>query len=72
MKTKDKDPEIAEIQQQIAELKDEYTKDILWYRDELDKQHRWNIATMIIGTVAMITFGAAAVLTVTLWGLVTF
>jgi hypothetical protein len=72
MKTKSNNTDISDLEEKINALKDEYTEDILWYRGELDKQHRWNIATMIIGTIAMITFGAAIILTITLWGLVSF
>jgi hypothetical protein len=71
-KTKQHELDAADLLERINRLHDAQQEDMLWFRDELDKQARWNLLTMFITTITLITFGAAVVLTATLWGLISF
>ena len=71
-KIKQDELDAADLLERINRLHDAQQEDMLWFRDELDKQARWNLLTMFITTITLITFGAAVVLTATLWGLISF
>jgi hypothetical protein len=71
-KIKQHELDAADLLERINRLHDAQQEDMLWFRDELDKQARWNLLTMFITTITLITFGAAVVLTATLWGLISF
>ena len=71
-KTKQDELDAADLLERINRIHDAQQEDMLWFRDELDKQARWNLLTMFITTITLITFGAAVVLTATLWGLISF
>jgi hypothetical protein len=71
-KSKQDELDAADLLERINRLHDAQQEDMLWFRDELDKQARWNLLTMFITTITLITFGAAVVLTATLWGLISF
>ena len=71
-KTKQHELDAADLLERINQIHDAQQEDMLWFRDELDKQARWNLLTMFITTITLITFGAAVVLTATLWGLISF
>jgi hypothetical protein len=71
-KIKQHELDAADLLERINRIHDAQQEDMLWFRDELDKQARWNLLTMFITTITLITFGAAVVLTATLWGLISF
>jgi uncharacterized membrane protein len=72
-KSKQDELDAADLLERINRLHDAQQEDMLWFRDKLDKQARWNLLiTMFITTITLITFGAAVVLTATLWGLISF
>ena len=71
-KSKQDELDAADLLDRINRIHDAQQEDMLWFRDELDKQARWNLLTMFITTITLITFGAAVVLTATLWGLISF
>ena len=71
-KSKQDELDAADLLERINRLHDAQQEDMLWFRDELDKQARWNLLTMFLTTISLITFGAAVVLTATLWGLISF
>jgi hypothetical protein len=71
-KIKQDELDAADLLERINRIHDAQQEDMLWFRDELDKQARWNLLTMFITTITLITFGAAVVLTATLWGLISF
>ena len=72
-KTKQHELDSADLLERINRLHDAQQEDMLWFRDKLDKQARWNLLiTMFITTITLITFGAAVVLIATLWGLISF
>jgi hypothetical protein len=71
-KSKQDELDSADLLERINRLHDAQQEDMLWFRDKLDKQARWNLLTMFITTITLITFGAAVVLTATLWGLISF
>jgi hypothetical protein len=71
-KSKQDELDAADLLERINRIHDAQQEDMLWFRDELDKQARWNLLTMFITTITLITFGAAVVLTATLWGLISF
>jgi len=71
-KIKQDELDAADLLERINRLHDAQQEDMLWFRDELDKQARWNLLTMFLTTISLITFGAAVVLTATLWGLISF
>jgi hypothetical protein len=72
-KTKQHELDAADLLERINRIHDAQQEDMLWFRDKLDKQARWNLLiTMFITTITLITFGAAVVLIATLWGLISF
>ena len=71
-KYKQDELDAADLLERINRIHDAQQEDMLWFRDELDKQARWNLLTMFLTTISLITFGAAVVLTATLWGLISF
>jgi hypothetical protein len=71
-KSKQDELDAADLLERINRIHDAQQEDMLWFRDELDKQARWNLLTMFITTITLITFGAAVILTATLWGLISF
>jgi hypothetical protein len=72
-KSKQDELDAADLLERINRLHDAQQEDMLWFRDKLDKQARWNLLiTMFITTITLITFGAAVVLIATIWGLISF